>query len=84
MKIKYADGVSFAVPMDSVSAIIEQFRKHGLVYLFPYIGLFLLIGLLDIYLCAMRTWDTYANLLTGTLNIHWQVSPCSETSYFFI
>lgn len=55
MKIKYADGVSFAVPMDSVSAIIEQFRKHGLVYLFPYIGLFLLIGLLDIYLCAMRT-----------------------------
>lgn len=29
MKILAADGLSFAVPIDSVAKIVEQFRKNG-------------------------------------------------------
>ena len=31
MKVAAADGLSFAVPIDSVVKIIEQFRKNGYV-----------------------------------------------------
>lgn len=34
MKVLAADGLSFAVPIDSVAKIIEHFKKSGYVYCF--------------------------------------------------
>lgn len=38
MKVAAADGLSFAVPIDSVSMIVEHFKKNGylLWFMFEY------------------------------------------------
>ncbi|XAR52621.1 HtrA2 peptidase [Bertholletia excelsa] len=66
MKVQAADGLSFAVPVDSVSTIIEHFKKNGRVVR-PWLGLKML-DLNDMIVSQLREKDaTFPNVSKGVL-----------------
>ncbi|PSS10123.1 Protease Do-like 14 [Actinidia chinensis var. chinensis] len=66
MKVLAADGLSFAVPIDSVSTIIEHFKKNGRVVR-PWLGLKML-DLNDMIVAQLREKDAmFPNVNKGVL-----------------
>ncbi|KAJ4846299.1 putative protease Do-like 14, partial [Turnera subulata] len=66
MKLLAADGLSFAVPIDSVTKIIEHFKKSGRV-IRPWIGL-KMIDLNELIIGQLREKDpTFPNVVRGVL-----------------
>ncbi|KAH9620961.1 hypothetical protein KSS87_017932 [Heliosperma pusillum] len=66
MKVLIADGLSFAVPIDSVSKIIDHFNKKGRVVR-PWLGL-KMIDLNEMILPQLRERDpTFPNVERGVL-----------------
>ncbi|KAK9691914.1 hypothetical protein RND81_09G228400 [Saponaria officinalis] len=66
MKVLIADGLSFAVPIDSVSKIIEHFKKRGRVVR-PWLGL-KMIDLNEMILPQLRERDpTFPSVDRGVL-----------------
>ncbi|XP_057962857.1 putative protease Do-like 14 isoform X2 [Malania oleifera] len=66
MKVLAADGLSFAVPIDSVSKIIEHFRKNGRVVR-PWLGL-RMIDLNDMIIAQLKERDaTFPNVHKGVV-----------------
>ncbi|GAB4855573.1 Putative protease Do-like 14 [Ancistrocladus abbreviatus] len=66
MKVLAADGVSFAVPIDSVFKIIEHFKKNGRVVR-PWLGL-KMIDLNEMIIAQLKERDpTFPNVDRGVL-----------------
>uniref|UniRef100_A0A5B7AZ55 Putative protease Do-like 14 n=1 Tax=Davidia involucrata TaxID=16924 RepID=A0A5B7AZ55_DAVIN len=66
MKVLAADGLSFAVPIDSVSKIIEHFKKNGRVVR-PWLGLKML-DLNDMIVAQLKEKDgTFPSVNKGVL-----------------
>ncbi|KAJ7977950.1 Protease Do-like 14 [Quillaja saponaria] len=66
MKVLAADGLSFAVPIDSVSKIIEHFKKSGRVVR-PWLGLKML-DLNEMIIAQLKERDaTFPNVTKGIL-----------------
>ncbi|XP_068654933.1 putative protease Do-like 14 [Aristolochia californica] len=66
MKIKAADGLSFAVPIDSVAKIIDQFRKNGRVVR-PWLGL-KMFDLNDMIIAQLKERDpSFPDVRKGVL-----------------
>ncbi|KAI8548036.1 hypothetical protein RHMOL_Rhmol07G0241700 [Rhododendron molle] len=66
MKVAAADGLSFAVPIDSVSTIVEHFKKNGRVVR-PWLGLKML-DLNPMIVAQLREKDdTFPNVNKGIL-----------------
>lgn len=66
MKVLAADGLSFAVPIDSVSRIIEHFKKSGRV-IRPWLGL-KMVDLNDMIIAQLKERDTsFPNVNKGIL-----------------
>ncbi|XP_052193550.1 putative protease Do-like 14 isoform X2 [Diospyros lotus] len=66
MKVLAADGLSFAVPIDSVSTIIEHFKKNGRVVR-PWIGL-KMIDLNDMIVAQLKEKNAaFPNIDKGVL-----------------
>ncbi|XXG89535.1 hypothetical protein AAC387_Pa12g1513 [Persea americana] len=66
MKILAADGLSFAVPIDSVAKIVEQFRKNGRVVR-PWLGLKML-DLNELIISQLKERDpSFPNVSKGVL-----------------
>ncbi|KAF7137650.1 hypothetical protein RHSIM_Rhsim07G0186700 [Rhododendron simsii] len=66
MKVAAADGLSFAVPIDSVSTIVEHFKKNGRVVR-PWLGLKML-DLNHMIVAQLREKDdTFPNVNKGIL-----------------
>lgn len=66
MKVLAADGLSFSVPIDSVSVIIDHFKRNGRV-IRPWLGLKML-DLNDMIVAQLREKDaTFPNVHRGIL-----------------
>lgn len=66
MKVLAADGLSFAVPVDSISKIIDQFKKRGRVVR-PWLGL-KMIDLNDMIISQLKERDpAFPNVDRGVL-----------------
>ncbi|GLT50461.1 hypothetical protein SLA2020_239470 [Shorea laevis] len=66
MKVIIADGLSFAVPIDSVIKIIEHFKKSGRVVR-PWLG-FKMLDLNDMIIAQLKERDvTFPNVKKGVL-----------------
>ncbi|RAL52607.1 hypothetical protein DM860_007375 [Cuscuta australis] len=66
MKVLSADGLGFSVPIDSVSKIIEHFRKNGRVVR-PWLGL-KMIDLNDMIVAQLKEKDSrFPNVKKGVL-----------------
>ncbi|GMY21683.1 putative protease Do-like 14, partial [Fagus crenata] len=66
MKVLAADGLSFAVPIDSVSKIIQHFKKSGRVVR-PWLGL-KMIDLNEMIIAQLKERDaTFPNVNKGVL-----------------
>ncbi|KAL9447291.1 hypothetical protein AB3S75_014879 [Citrus x aurantiifolia] len=66
MKVAAADGLSFAVPIDSAAKIIEQFKKNGRVVR-PWLGLKML-DLNDMIIAQLKERDpSFPNVKSGVL-----------------
>ncbi|PRQ42241.1 putative peptidase Do [Rosa chinensis] len=66
MKVLAADGLSFAVPIDSIAKIMEHFRKNGRVVR-PWLGL-KMIDLNDMIISQLKDRDgSFPNIKRGIL-----------------
>ncbi|GLT47632.1 hypothetical protein SLA2020_213160 [Shorea laevis] len=66
MKVIMADGLGFAVPIDSVIKIIEHFKKSGRV-IRPWLG-FKMLDLNDMIIAQLKERDvTFSNVKKGVL-----------------
>ncbi|XP_062004269.1 putative protease Do-like 14 [Rosa rugosa] len=66
MKVLAADGLSFAVPIDSIAKIMEHFRKNGRVVR-PWLGL-KMIDLNDMIISQLKERDSsFPNIKRGIL-----------------